>query len=58
MAAEAEKGSVEDRGEQETESQNKKVAPAPSQVSGSPRVAAQLAGATRVLPPAVSKDGG
>ncbi|XP_027858566.1 titin homolog, partial [Xiphophorus couchianus] len=58
VAAEAEEGSAEDRGEQETESQNKKVAPSPSEVSGSPRVAAHLVGATRVLPPAVSKDGG
>uniref|UniRef100_A0A087XQX4 Tankyrase 1-binding protein C-terminal domain-containing protein n=1 Tax=Poecilia formosa TaxID=48698 RepID=A0A087XQX4_POEFO len=50
VAAEAEERSVEDRREQETESQNKKAAPSPSQASGTPRVAPRLAGAKLVLP--------
>ncbi|XP_014905441.1 inner centromere protein-like [Poecilia latipinna] len=58
VAAEAEERSVEDRREQETESQNKKAAPSPSQASGTPRVAPRLAGAKLVLPPALIKDGG
>ncbi|XP_008407647.1 calponin homology domain-containing protein DDB_G0272472-like isoform X2 [Poecilia reticulata] len=58
VAAEAEERSAEDRGEQETESQNNKAAPSPSQASGTPRVVPRLAGAKLVLPPAVIKDGG
>uniref|UniRef100_A0A3B3WSH1 Tankyrase 1-binding protein C-terminal domain-containing protein n=1 Tax=Poecilia mexicana TaxID=48701 RepID=A0A3B3WSH1_9TELE len=58
VAAEAEERSAEDRREQETESQNKKAAPSPSQASGTPRVAPRLAGAKLVLPPALIKDGG
>ncbi|KAM4741033.1 182 kDa tankyrase-1-binding protein isoform 1-T2 [Anableps anableps] len=51
-------GAAEDRRGQEKESQNKEAALSPSQVSGSPRLPAHLAGAARVLPPIGSKDGG
>lgn len=37
--------------EEEKESENEEAAPSPSQLSRSPRSAAHLAGAARVLPP-------
>ncbi|XP_047203701.1 trichohyalin-like isoform X2 [Girardinichthys multiradiatus] len=48
---------AKDKGPQEKESQNKEVASSLSQISGSPRLPAHLAGAARVLPPNDSKAG-
>lgn len=48
----------EDKGRGEKESRNEEVAPSPSQPSRSPRSAAHLAGAARVLPPLGGTDGG
>uniref|UniRef100_A0A3B5A7T3 Tankyrase 1-binding protein C-terminal domain-containing protein n=1 Tax=Stegastes partitus TaxID=144197 RepID=A0A3B5A7T3_9TELE len=42
----------------EKETVNEEAAPSPSQLSRSPRSAAHLAGAARVLPPIGGKDGG
>nr|XP_046240342.1 uncharacterized protein KIAA1671 homolog isoform X2 [Scatophagus argus] len=47
-----------DEGREEKESQNEEAAPSPSQLSRSPRPAARLAGAARVLPPLGGTDGG
>ncbi|XP_068576509.1 182 kDa tankyrase-1-binding protein [Cebidichthys violaceus] len=47
-----------DKGREEKESQNEEVALPPSQQSRSPRPAAHLAGAARVLPPIGGMDGG
>ncbi|XP_042357656.1 182 kDa tankyrase-1-binding protein isoform X2 [Plectropomus leopardus] len=48
----------EDKGREEKESHNVEAAPSPSQLSRSPRNAAHLAGAARVLPPIGGTDGG
>ncbi|XP_076610126.1 182 kDa tankyrase-1-binding protein [Chaetodon auriga] len=48
----------EDKGADEKDSQKEEVAPSPSQPSRSPRSAAHLAGAARVLPPLGGTDGG
>lgn len=48
----------EDKTREEKESPNEEAAPSPSQLSRSPRSAAHLAGAARVLPPIGGKDGG
>ncbi|MEQ2183645.1 hypothetical protein GOODEAATRI_000207 [Goodea atripinnis] len=56
-AAGAGEGTAKNKGPQEKESQNKEVASSLSQISGSPRLPAHLAGAARVLPPNDSKDG-
>ncbi|XP_067444033.1 trichohyalin-like [Thunnus thynnus] len=49
---------TEDKGRQERESPNEELSPSPSQLSRSPRSAAHLAGAARVLPPIGGTDGG
>ncbi|MED6263432.1 hypothetical protein CHARACLAT_004537 [Characodon lateralis] len=56
-AAGAGERTAKDKGPQEKESQNKEVASSLSQISGSPRLPAHLAGAARVLPPNDSKNG-
>lgn len=48
----------EDKGREEKESHNEEAAPSPSQLSRSPRSAAHLAGAARVLPPIGGPDTG
>lgn len=48
----------EEKAREEKESVNEEAAPSPSQLSRSPRSAAHLAGAARVLPPIGGKDGG
>ncbi|XP_008292991.1 uncharacterized protein KIAA1671 homolog [Stegastes partitus] len=48
----------EEKAREEKETVNEEAAPSPSQLSRSPRSAAHLAGAARVLPPIGGKDGG
>ncbi|KAI3370315.1 hypothetical protein L3Q82_025086 [Scortum barcoo] len=48
----------ENKGRGEKESPSEEAAPSPSQLSRSPRTAAHLAGAARVLPPIGGTDGG
>lgn len=48
----------EDEGRQEKESEYQEAAPSPPLLSSSPRAAAHLAGAARVLPPLGGTDGG
>ncbi|XP_022055785.2 uncharacterized protein KIAA1671 homolog isoform X2 [Acanthochromis polyacanthus] len=48
----------EEKAREEKEIPNEEAAPSPSQLSRSPRSAAHLAGAARVLPPIGGKDGG
>lgn len=49
---------TEEDKEKDKESPNEEVVVSPSYLSRSPRLAAQLAGAARVLPPLAGKDGG
>lgn len=48
----------EDKGREEKQNHNNLMAPSPSQLPRSPRSAAHLAGAARVLPPLGGPDGG